>query len=404
MIMDGLTAEVVERIKTLTWVEATNSRLRAPFQELRARRTLTAYREIAARENIEVLHGDRLQQALRARLAERLRNRAPRVKGNLHIFAAYPGESWVKVLPTALQAFGKVTDYDYVAHGYVRRSLDEWIQRRVDLDRDMLRAFREAHAADPVDVVIGYLSGASTAPETLQEMASAGAVIFNFCWDDKLAWPGTLAGGRYTSPAAIAAQVDLNLTNSPDSIVKYSVHGGLAMFWPEAALPEVHRPHDVEFDYDVSFVGTRYGWRPRFIDRLRSAGIAVECFGPGWSNGPLSDEEMIVVYSKSRINLGFAGVGHSKRLMCLKGRDFEVPMSGGLYLTQHNPELALVFDVGKDIVTFQNEQDCIAKIASLLRDPVRCADIRRAGRARCLRDHTYETRWSHVLRFAGLLV
>ena len=42
----------------------------------------------------------------------------------------------------------------------------------------------------------------------------------------------------------------------------------------------------------------------------------------------MSNEEMVKLYSCSRINLGFAGVGHSKKLMCREGRDFEVPMSG----------------------------------------------------------------------------
>ena len=65
-------------------------------------------------------------------------------------------------------------------------------------------------------------------------MAQAGAVIFNFSLDDKLHFPGQILGGRFTNTAALAHVVDLNLTNSPDSIIKYMVHGGLATFWPEA--------------------------------------------------------------------------------------------------------------------------------------------------------------------------
>jgi len=129
----------------------------------------------------------------------------------------------------------------------------------------------------------------------------------------------------------------------------------------------------------------------------------VECFGKGWSNGSLSDEEMVKLYSQSRINLGFAGVGYSRRLMCLKGRDFEVPMSGGLYLTQDNPELRLVFDLGREIVTYQDEADCAHIISELLRDHKRAEAIRNAGRARCLKDHTYKARWEQVFRLAGII-
>ena len=79
---------------------------------------------------------------------------------------------------------------------------------------------------------------------------------------------------------------------------------------------------------------------------LKKAGIDIAAFGKGWPGGTLSDREMVELYSRSRINLGFSGIGSSRRLCHLKGRDFEVPMSGGLYLTQDHPELELVYKVG----------------------------------------------------------
>jgi spore maturation protein CgeB len=89
--------------------------------------------------------------------------------------------------------------------------------------------------------------------------------------------------------------------------------------------------------------------------------------------------------------------------MCLKGRDFEVPTSGGLYLTQDNPELSLVFDVGKEILTYKDEEECARIIREILADPQRADEIREAGRARSLRDHTYLARWTSPLTIAGLL-
>ena len=175
------------------------------------------------------------------------------------------------------------------------------------------------------------------------------------------------------------------------------------MFWPEAAHPSVHRPYDLPFKWDVSFVGQCYGWRPVFIKCLTKLGVKVDCFGKGWPNGPLSAEEMIKHYSCSRINLGFSGIGQSRKLMCLKGRDFEVPMSGGLYLTDNNPELSLVYNIGNEIVIYENVVHCAKVIRELLSNPERMQAIRQAGRKRCLRDHTYEVRWTKVLLMAGLL-
>jgi spore maturation protein CgeB len=271
------------------------------------------------------------------------------------------------------------------------------------MNAEMLQVYFEAHKIQPIDAVVGYLSGQNTSPEILRIMANAGSIIFNFCWDDKLSFRGRKLGGRWTGVAAIASAVDLNLTNTSDSIVKYTGEGGIAVFWPEGADPDIHKPYDIPFEYDVSFVGQKYGWRPRFIKKLRKYGINVTTFGSGWENGPLSEEEMVRVYSKSRINLGFSGVGFSRKLMCLKGRDFEVPMSGGLYLTQDNPELSLVYEIGKEIVTYKDEKDCAEKIKWLLTDQENADKIRKAGRERALREHTWSKRFEKIFVLSGLM-
>jgi spore maturation protein CgeB len=397
-VLPPMIKNYVESIPVLYRMHAV---IKASIQERKAARSLARYRRIAAKRGIVCSQGDDLCTAVRARLATRCAP-APKPKGELHVFLAYYISNWEAILPKALDPFGPVTAWNLRGFGFDDRRSD-WIEQRDRMNEAMLQAFFEANRLRPVDAVVGYLSGYNTSPETLRRMAVAGAAIFNFCWDDKLSFPGPVTGGRYSSPAAIASAVDLNLTNAPDSVVKYAVHGGLAMFWPEAAHPEIHRPHDVPFQYDVSFVGACYGWRPRFIKRLERLGVHTECFGKGWPNGPLSAEEMVQLYSRSRINLGFGGVGHSRKLTCLKGRDFEVPMSGGLYLTQHNPELALVYDIGKEIMTYRDEADCAVMIKHLLADPSRAALIREAARARALRDHTYEVRWTQVFRLAGLM-
>lgn len=112
---------------------------------------------------------------------------------------------------------------------------------------------------------------------------------------------------------------------------------------------------------------------------------------------------MVRLFSRSRINLGFSGVGHSRRLMCLKNRDFEVPMSGGLYITQNNPELALVYEIGREIQTFSSVEDCVVKVRQLLASPEKAAEIRRTGRTRALRDHSYERRWETAFKLSGLM-
>lgn len=368
--------QILKRLPAADWL---NQIIKARLQERYASRHLAHYELEAKRRGVRVLRGGALMRALRLRIG----SKTP--KKELRIFLAYRLQDWEAVLPRALEPFGRVTVFQWTEPGGADHMLD---------------AFK---AAGRVDAVVGYLSGQDTAPEVLAEMSHRGAVIFNFCWDDKLKWPGPIVDGRHASPAGIAHAVDLNLTNAPSSLVKYAVHGGLAMFWPEAAHPDVHRPFDVPFEFDVGFVGARYSWRPRFIAKLERLGVPVICFGSGWPRGRLSDEEMVRLYSRCRINLGFGGIGHSRSLLCLKGRDFEVPMSGGLYVTQHNPELESIYDIGNEIVTYRDEGDCARKIKAILADPERATSIRRAGRIRALRDHTYEARWSAAFRIASLI-
>lgn len=392
----------LSKFKRIPLLYQANALFKAYQQERNAQNELNYYRNVAEQKSINVPKGDELIFRLRNCLRNRGVLPITNLRGDLHIFLAFGLNNWESVLPLALSSFGRVTVFEWRSRGFDDRP-SNWLKQREAMNVAMLEAFFKANSERSFDVVIGYLSGYTTDPEVLRKMGEAGAVILNFNWDDKLGFRGKMLGDRWTGPAALASVVDLNLTNEAESCVKYLVEGGLAMFWPEAANPDLHRPHTVPFEFDVSFVGGKYGWRPKFIRRLQKMGIKVTCFGNGWESGPLSDEEMVKLYSRSRINLGFAWVGHSRKLMCLKGRDFEVPMSGGLYLTQHNPELAIVYKLGEEIIVYHNEKDCAEKIKYLLNHPEEAEKIRKAGRKRALKEHTWEKRFGDIFKLAGVL-
>jgi hypothetical protein len=391
-------------LKQQSVVYKAGSTLRALLQEnaaSQARRQVE--RMAAASEAVELSPRDTVN-VLRERLADRARrNGWPRRKGALHLFVTFRLADWERVLFDAFRVFGDVTVFEWSSREFGCDRAD-WLDFRPRMNDAMLAAFDAAHAKRPIDAVIGYMAGENTLPTTLARMAKAGAAIFNFSYDEKLGPLERFPDGTLRGPLALARAVDLNLTSDPSAGLAYATFGGLCRFHPECADPEVHRPRDTPFRYDVSFVGACYGFRPVFIERLRRFGIDVVAFGREWPGGPLTLEGMVELYSQSRVNLGFSGIGHSRRLMTLKGRDFEVPMSGGLYLTQYNPDLERVFDLDREIATYKDEADCAAKIRALLTDKRRASAIRQAGRARCLRDHTYEARWGSVFEAAGIMV
>jgi len=66
--------------------------------------------------------------------------------------------------------------------------------------------------------------------------------------------------------------------------------------------------------------------------------------------GTLSNIEMVKLYSRSKINLGFSSCGDThktgERILQVRLRDFEVPMSGGFYMVEYMAELEEFFDIG----------------------------------------------------------
>jgi spore maturation protein CgeB len=78
-------------------------------------------------------------------------------------------------------------------------------------------------------------------------------------------------------------------------------------------------------------------------------------------------------------------------------RLYEATGMGAMLLTDMKDNLKDMFEPGREVETYSDADEAIAKINGLLRDPKRRADIAAAGRARTLRDHTYQMRM-HELR------
>ncbi len=374
--------------------------VRGREQEKRIRLELSYYRSLCSKQGIPF---ELDESTLRERLRERMASRGiqARQQSALHVVYATPLGNWEKHnIPPALKQFGTFTPFYLKEKGFDSDSPD-WLRNRHNLDRALIQFLSET--VPKVDVLVSYLSGWHISPETVRTINRMGIATCAFWWDDRLSFKGSLQGGRFTGSEPLASAYDLNLTNSSDSIMKYLAEGGLAMFWPEGANPEHFRPLNLPLRYDVTFIGARYGQRPIYINYLKKHGIKVEAFGPSWPNGSLSEDQMVEIYNSSRINLGFCGIGYSMKEMCLKGRDFEVPMSGALYLTGEQRDLRRVYKVGEEVVTYNGKPDLLAKIRYLLDHEDQSARIREAARRRCLSEHTWFRRFEKAFGMMGVL-
>ena len=378
--------------------------LKRSFRAWRNRRRLE--REEAHYRNSFRQHGLSIpgEAEIRARIARRLPGRTPKAKGCLHILAIYHSYNWEgPSLGPSLAAFGEVKHLDWRNPALAGGRHPEDVGWREAMNAGLLQTVRAWAAERPFDAVFSYLSGEQVDSSVLEQLRGLGAPVFNLALNDKETFVGKVRGGHAAGARDICRHFDLCWTSTIDALEKYVVEGATPLYLPEGANPGIHRPYDEERVYDVSFVGQCYGNRPEVIGRLRGADVRVEAFGPGWPSGPLTMEEMVRTWSRSKINLGFGGVLGHNETFCLKGRDFEVPMSGGLYLTEHHEELLPFYETGREIVTYTCFDDLLKKIRWLLSDPEQAEIIRRAGRARALREHSWEMRFDRVFRLLGVI-
>jgi len=343
------------------------------------------------------------EKIIRNVIRSKFQNLEPKPKGSLNILAIYHHYNWEnESLRPSLEKFGKVRQYDWLET--LNHQKNCWHKSiNAKMNNDFVSQVKQWIRDDSTDVIFTYLSGGLISPEAIRELNSSGVPMINLALNDKESFIGKIRKGRATGMRDICRHFDICWTSTEDALPKYCVEGALPIYLPEGANPEIHKPYDVEKSIDVSFVGQCYGNRPNIIQALKDHGVSVEAFGYGWENGPLSTEDMVRIYSKSVINLGFGGVAGHQDTFCLKGRDFEIPMSGGLYITEHSNEIERVFEIGRDILTYRTFGELVKKIQYLLGHPDEAEDIRKAGHSRAISEHTWEMRFEKIFTLIGLI-
>jgi spore maturation protein CgeB len=324
-------------------------------------------------------------------------------------------------------------------------------RNRPKLTEELLRQIRVAHAEKPIDIFFSYFYDACVLPEGLDQIRSLGITTVNWYCN---------GAHQLQKVREISPHYDWCLVPEKFRLKDYREMGARPIYCQEAANPSIYRPYDVTQEYDVTFVGQAYGERPAYIRYLLDRGIDVRVWGYGWISpeggvsttmaptrrikrvlgklfspegrlvlrhnlmrllgvgkpvhlpsktvgAPLSDEDMIRMYSRSRINLGFSSCGEThisgERILQVRLRDFEVPMSGGFYMVEYMEELEEFFEFGKEIICYTSREDLAEKIKYYLVHDEEREAIRHAGYERCLRDHTWQRRFTAAFREMGLL-
>ncbi|QOV89437.1 CgeB family protein [Humisphaera borealis] len=339
-------------------------------------------------------------------------------------------------------------DYNYQPHNGHLDPTDPTQMRVIDrlrplLGCELLRQLRKAHAQKPIDVLFTYFYSAYIEPEVIREIRRMGICTLNWYCNGSF---------QFHLVSDIAPAYDYCLVPEKFRLPDYRAAGATPIYCQEAANPNVYKPAAVPHEFDVTFVGQRYGNRPDFVKRLIAGGIDVRVWGPRWTEpmgkkfdptaatdvmqgkrgavaqataampaaiadpdqellrragDALSDDDLVTMYSRSRISLGFSAVAQRPKpgedpIRQVRLRDFEAPMSGAFYLTEHLDELCEFFEPDREIVTFRTAEELTDKAAYYLKHPTEREKIREAGRRRALAEHTWHERFRMVFRTIGL--
>jgi len=290
-----------------------------------------------------------------------------------------------------------------------RHEMDEkddrknWYKVKKDKNIEMVNFVKQTIMNHKIDVIVCYHSGRTLTQGSLEFLASLNIPVINESLDDERKFVGKKGGdGIYRGMKEICKYVTLSLTTSKSALVKYLVEGGKALYKPYAANPNVYKKLWLDKKYDVVFVGANYGTRPMYIDYLRQNGINVLAKGDGWENGSASADEMIELFNQAKIILGFAGVGISDDIFILKGRDFEAPLTGSMYMTQRHEELTEYFELGRDIETYASKEELLQKVRRYLEDDEAREKIARNGYEKCQANYTTKASYEKIFGHLGL--
>ncbi len=210
------------------------------------------------------------------------------------------------------------------------------------------------------------------------------------------------------------AEADVVLTVSRFMQRKLAASGIQARYLPSAADPDYYAPGDVTaeeqrlFGAQVSCIGRATPRRAEICSGIApSGGLAL--FGDRWCKAGHSDlipfirlrrnvcgRELVAVYRASGVVLNMLQEPLDKYRTIFSLQCFAVPSTGGCLLAEAVEEGDEAFENGKEALFFRNREELHELLDKCRRDPAFAAGIGRAGRRRCLAEHT------HVHRIAAL--
>jgi spore maturation protein CgeB len=183
-------------------------------------------------------------------------------------------------------------------------------------------------------------------------------------------------------------------------------------YLPQACNPRWHRPvGDAATQPVIAVVGNLYPSRALLLRRLHEAGVPLMIYGgpvPSWLREQIPpglhagypvfrmDKSRVFREATAVLNNLAPGEMHSVNL-----RLFEATAAGAAVLCERRPALGELYDVGREVLAFDDFDGLVELARRLLKQPREAVAIGDAGSVRAHAEHTYEQRLPAILRTLG---
>lgn len=203
---------------------------------------------------------------------------------------------------------------------------------------------------------------------------------------------------------------DLVVSSIPDLVDRFRREGGDAEWLPLAFEPTLlDLVPQLERDVEVSFVGSfssRYADRTEIVEAVANAAPLRTWTGDASTlpedsairptiQGEAWGRAMFEVLARSRLTVNTHGriAGDAANNLRL----FEGTGMGSLLVTDARSNLGDLFDIGREVVTYSDPQECAEVVRYFLGHPAEADSIAAAGQRRTLRDHTWLDRMARLM-------
>lgn len=300
---------------------------------------------------------------------------------------------------------------------------DDTERARKDTSAELLRQIRKA-AGTRLDAVVSYCFSSDIELDVIDEVRTAGIPWINFFCDSAFA---------FHTVEALARRTSLNWFVESAAEHRYRELGVPYLRAPYALNPDALPDASCSDPQRVlAFVGTANRDRIKLALLFRLGGVDLHVRGWGWSGllhptggvprnavaalrlarravaarlfrgrtgDHLDQDEYLNYLRTSLVLLGMneGRLADGESIAYLKMRDIEHPGMGCAYLAQHHEDLALAFELGREVRSFRTVGEGRRIARELASDREGCRRMGLRARERVLAEHTWSVRLPQLI-------